>query len=809
MTRKNIVLFAIILSHLFAFTHSVQSQQTISGNVTDASNQPMEFANVLLLNAIDSSLVKGDLTGLGGKYTFQNIIEGNYIISASFLGYNTVYSDAYEVNGSASIVINDIVLTEGVALEEVQVVAKKALLEQKIDRLVVNVANSVTSAGGTALEVLEKSPGVIVNRQSNRISLIGKDGISVMINGKLSYQPIESIVQMLQGMSSDNIESIELITTPPANFDAEGNAGFINIILKERTDLGMNGNWSASAGYGKGTTGSAGINLNYRKNKFNIFSNYNYTHAAQDQKFYNIRTVEFENNLTTSEITTNREPNENNHNLRLGMDYELSNNTIVGVLFGAYNNRWTMDAMNNGETTINNQVDSKLNLINDEVNQWQHFMSNLNVEQKVGESGRLNINFDYLLYEDNNPNNYTTDFLDSENKVLRTEQTRSSKFTPINIKVGQVDYNTTINESINFLAGFKMAVSEFTNDVSAETLIENEWRFQDQFTNQSDLKENIIAAFTSLDFKIKENNTFKAGLRYEYTDSQLNTIKEGSVVDRQFGELFPSIFYARKINEKQSLNLSYSRRITRPTFNDMAPFAIFLDPNTFFFGNASLQPAIANNFKADYRLNSYMLSIQYSKEDSTISRFQDRVNLSSNQQAYEPINLSSLKNISANISIPIYIGNKWTMQNNILLLWSQAESYYDDVLVKLSNKSYNLSTTQTFLLNNDFSLELNAFYNSPSISGRSNNESFYAVNLGAQKKFKDGSSLRFNIRDIFDSLEFRGGTDLSDQGFVTDGVFDFVNRTFSISYSRNFGNSKLKASRDRITGSEDERNRVN
>ncbi|MBT8232198.1 MAG: outer membrane beta-barrel family protein, partial [Bacteroidia bacterium] len=250
-------------------------------------------------------------------------------------------------------------------------------------------------------------------------------------------------------------------------------------------------------------------------------------------------------------------------------------------------------------------------------------------------------------------------------------------------------------------------------------------------------------------------------------------------------------------------------RITRPTFNDMAPFAIFLDPNTFFFGNASLQPAIANNYKVDYRLNSYMLSVQYSKEDSTISRFQDRVTLNTNQQAYEPINLSNSENISANLSVPIYIGNNWTMQNNFLFLWSQTESYYDDDLIKLSNKSYNISTTQTWLLENDFSLELNAFYNSPSISGRSTINAFYAVNFGAQKRFADGSSLRFNVNDVFDHLTFKGGTDLSDQGFVTDGEFDFANRTFSISYSRSFGNSKLKSARNRTTGSEEERQRVN
>ncbi|NNE15089.1 MAG: TonB-dependent receptor, partial [Saprospiraceae bacterium] len=722
MFKPQPVLFKLITVSLFIIVCQkslLYSQGNLKGKVIDDNQEALAYANVLLLNSIDSSLIRGELTDDGGNYIFQAVDQGSYLISSSYLGYSDYYSEVINISNNQDLRMDDIILSEGVSLDEVQVVAKKALFEQKIDRLVVNVASSLTSAGGTALEVLEKSPGVIVNRQSNNISLVGKDGLSVMINGKLTYQPVESIIQMLEGMPSDNIESIEIITTPPANFDAEGNAGFINIILKERTDMGLNGNWSASVGYGRGETASANLGLNYRKDKLNIFSNYSYTRMAQEQFFYNYRKVDFENTITESEVSTNREPNENNHNIRLGLDYELSDNTIVGLLFGAYNNRWAMDANNFGMTTINNTLDSRLSLVNDEVNEWKHFMSNINIEQKIGSSGKLNLNLDYLLYEDDNPTNYTTEFFDADDVLLKLEETRSRKLTPINIKVAQVDYSNTINENINFLTGFKIASSEFTNDVSVEIKENNEWNFIDQFTNESDLKENILAAFASVDFKIKDNNTFKAGLRYEHTDSKLNTIKEGSVVDRQFGALFPSVFYSRKINDEQSLNLSYSRRITRPTFNDMAPFAIFLDPNTFFFGNASLQPAIANNYKVDYRLNSYMLSVQYSKEDSTISRFQDRVTLNTNQQAYEPVNLSNTENISANLSVPVYIGNNWTMQNNFLFLWSQTESYYDDDLIKLSNKSYNISTTQTWLLENDFSLELNAFYNSPSISGRS------------------------------------------------------------------------------------------
>lgn len=798
--------FLLILFNITAF--NLSSQSSILGSISQVDNEPIAFANVLLLNAQDSSLIKGELSDENGKFKINTDNDDPQIISISYLGFETFYSDILDYS-NPEIDLGQIIMNEGVALEEVQVVAKKPLYEQKIDRLVVNVSNSVTSAGGTALEVLERSPGVIVNQQSNAISLIGKDGVIVMINGKQSYQPAESIVQMLAGMSADNIESIELITTPPANFDAEGNAGFINIVLKERTDLGLNGNLSSSIGYGEGETGSLGLNLNYRKNNINVFGNYSFTLRAQDQFFSNFRSVNFENQNTISEVSTERDPLQQNHNVRLGMDYNVTDNTIVGILFGAYSNRWSMDASNSGTTIVDNNLVESISLVNDEINHWRHFMSNLNIEHKLSENSKLNFNIDYLLYDDNNPNNYTTDFFDGSNNLIRTEETRSSKLTPINIKVGQLDYSEKLSDKVNLMVGAKAAISEFTNDVAAEVRTNSVWTFLDQFTNESTLEEKIYAGFTSIDYALNQNQSFKIGLRYEFTDSDLNTIKEGAVVDREFGQLFPSIFYSNNFADNQSVNVSYSRRITRPTFNEMAPFAIFLDPNTFFFGNAGLQPAISNNYKVDYRLNSYMLSIQYSKEDSTIARFQDRVDIANNQQAFEPVNLSNTEIISGSLAIPVYIGNNWQMQNNFIINYVTTNSFYEDELVSLSTTTYNINSNQSFKFKNDFSAELSGFYRSAAIFGRSTIDPMYGINVGVQKKFKDGSSLGFNVRDALNSIEFSGGTDLSSQGFVTDGVWDFSNRTFSITYSTSFGNNKLKASRNRSTGSEEERGRVN
>lgn len=806
-----ITFYSFLIGFLYLLpSHSLIAQTQINGQVLNNNQQGLSFVNILMLNPIDSSLVRGSVTREDGQFSLNAEPGESFIFQASMVGYTDAYTTEIMISEHPIMTLDPIVLQEGVDLEEVQVIARKPLFEQKIDRLVVNVANSATSAGGTALEVLERSPGVVVNRQNQALSLIGKEGVVVMINGKISYQPAAGIVQMLDGMSADNIESIELITTPPANYDAEGNAGFINIVLKKRVDLGLNGNYAISAGYGAGPVGSANLSLNYRKEKINIFGNYSFTLKDQLQEFYNYRKINYLGDITETEVITNRDPTQRNHNVRLGVDLELSKKTILGFLFGAYNNKWTMDAFNQGSITVNDEVDSAFEITNDEINQWRHVMGNLNLLHQFDESAKINLDVDYLVYEDNNPTNYFTDFLDNQGKLLKDERTISSKFTPINIMVGQLNFEKKINDQLKYDGGLKGTSTTLANDVKVELLENMQWQAIDRFTNNSDLTENILAAYSSIDWQANEKNTFKLGLRYEYTDSQLTTDKEGKLVDRQFGSLFPTIFYSHTINENQNVNLSLNRRITRPTFNEMAPFAIFLDPNTYFFGNAGLQPAISNNAKVDYRFKSYMLSVMYTYEDSTIARFQDQVNIETNQQSIEPTNLKSTQSISTSLAFPFYINKFWEMQNSAFVMWKEIKAYSNQELLTIQNTSFNINSSHTFNVANNFSLELSAFYRSPELFGTARIEAIKGLNFGLQKKFPNhGGNLRFNITDILESIVWSGGTSLPSQGFETDGYFDFSNRTYRLTYSTTFGSNKIKASRKRSTGSEAERRRVN
>ncbi|MCB0598412.1 MAG: outer membrane beta-barrel protein [Lewinellaceae bacterium] len=474
---------------------SIHAQQII-GSLNDAAGQPIDAANVLLLSPADSSLVRGALTEPDGHFSLENVAQGRYLLSFSILGFETVFINNLTVDeGHPIIDLKTTTLRENsTLLAEVSVVAKRPFLEQKIDRLVINVENSITSAGATALDVLERSPGVVVNRQNNSIALAGKNGVIVMINGRINRMPLEAVVQMLAGMPSANIEKIELITTPPANFDAEGNAGFINIVMKQSNDAGLNGGFSFSGGIGRGSNASAGINFNYRKNKLNLYGDYSFGRQAQEQLFLFDGQVLLDENTLQTDTRSERDPVQRNHNARLGLDWTLSKKTVLGILISGYDNRWSMDAVNNTTISINGTPDTLLRIVNDEINHWQHLGGNLNLQHTFRPDELLTFDLDFLTYDNENPTNYLTSYSGTGGNFLFEERTFSGKVTPIKVSVGKLDYSKRFSDKIKMEVGMKGTSSRFDNDVTVFR-IENGVPVNDPaLTAEYRLEESIGAA---------------------------------------------------------------------------------------------------------------------------------------------------------------------------------------------------------------------------------------------------------------------------------------------------------------------------
>ncbi|GAA4323461.1 outer membrane beta-barrel family protein [Christiangramia aestuarii] len=803
MSKLRIISFLFLLFFLDVFG---QQEYSISGTVVTNDGEPLAFANILVLRSKDSTLVEGSIAGDDGKFKLSGIPSENYLVMASMVGFEPGYSP--EFNLTTDITIETLVLTEE-ELEEVQLEGRKPLYQQKMDRMIINVENSIVSAGSTALEILERSPGVLVNRQNNTISIVGKEGVVVMINDKISYLPVSTLVQMLDGMSSDNIVSIELITTPPANLDAEGNAGYINIILKKSTDEGLNGSFSVAAGYSNAFVTNNSINLNYRKGKFNLFGNYSFSMDGTDQVIQLSREYTEKGDRVRNYTFSERDPDRTVYNMRTGVDYELSENTIIGILVNGYSNRWTMEARNENTFFRNGEPESYLNLINDEINHWEHLGANFNISHEFSEEGKLDLNVDYLYYKDDNPNDYLNSYFDENQVFLADTLTRSTKLTPIHTFVGALDYTNKLNEDLKLETGLKFINNNFENDVAVEYLINDIWIPDPSLTNKSNLDEQIYAAYISAEYNFTEKTGAKLGFRYEYTNSQLDTDKQGRVVDRQYGRLFPTIYLNHSFNDSLSMNLSYSRRITRPTFNDLAPFVILFDPNTFFSGNASLQPSISNAVRYSINYKSAVLSLEYTNEDSSIANFQERLDEETGRLIFEASNLDYTRTFGISLGFPWRIFNWWRMQNNFNYVRQQVRGFYYEEPIQLSLGNFSCNISNSFEFAETWSAELSGFYVSEGFFGTAKYDAFYRIDAGISKKFgEEGGSLKFSVRDILDSFEFTGGTNIPEQDLQTSNLFDFSAPTFLLTYSRSFGNQKLKSSRDRKTGAEIERQRV-
>lgn len=802
---------AALLFILMSGTANAQTLSKVHGSVVDANGQGMGGANVLLLKKSDSSLVKGTLSTAKGTYTFENIPQGSYLLEGSATGYQKTHSGPVEVTAaSPEVKVPALTLQpQAKELAKVTVTAQKPLFEQKMDRLIINVASGVTSVGSTALDVLERSPGIIVDRQNNALSMAGKEGIVVMINSKISRMPVSAIVQMLSGMNSSNIERIELITTPPANYDAEGNAGYINIIMKQSADLGTNGSYSFTAGYGNGLVGSTSLNFNHRKGKVNVYGDYSFNRNAAGQNFSFYRKVNNGGTDIESFINSERDPLVLFHNGRLGLDYQLDKKTVIGALVSGYNRRWTMDALNISEIYLNQRLDTLVRITNDELNHLYNISTNLNVEHRLRENEKLSLNLDYVYYNNNNPTDYLNAYYDGFGVSLFDQQTRSGKKTPIKFWVGNTDYSRKLGKKVDLESGVKGSLSRFINDVSVQNVVQGSWVPDPAFTARYNLEESILAAYTSLGFTINERTSAKAGLRYEYTNSNLGSVQQKDIVDRQYGNFFPTAYFSYKINDNNSLSLSYNRRITRPTFNDMAPFVIFVDPNTFFSGNPALQPAISDGVKADYLYKKFIVSLAYTFEKDPITNFSPQVDPVTNKQTLAAENQKHRKVGTITLSLPFTITKWWRMQNNAIGVWQSMDAFYKGDPIVMEQATFVARSTQSFTLPKDFSVEVSGFYRSAGLFGIYKADALGVLDLGVQKKFaRINSSLRLAYDNVLNSLKFKPSVNLPEQNLVVSGRLHFSYPTIRLTYSHNFGNQKLAGKRERSTGSEEERQRV-
>ena len=661
LMKKQILLSMFLLTALCSYAQTGQ----ISGKVVDKQDQPMEYATIMLLQASDSSLVKGAISDSLGSYQFENVPLGNYRISAGMVGFNKQTSEMFSLteNHSTHLLQPLLMEEETQALEEVIVEAQRPLLEQQADRLVINVEGSILAGGGTAMEVLEKSPGITVDRDGN-ISLKGKQGVIVMMDGKQSYLSPQEVSNMLSNMSADAIEKIELITNPSAKYDAAGNSGIINIKTKKNKNRGMNGSLTAGTGYGRYGKVNTGLNLNYRQGKINLFGSYDYRYNHGYSNTFVIDRYSITPTDTTIFNQNNYRPFwSTNHQFKGGVDWFLNDKNTLGLLVRGYSNVLELDIT--GDATAVNPAGENLLWLdsrNDAYHGYDNMSYNLNYRRTFEQEGQeFTADLDYSRF-------LGTTFNGIDNYYYygavaagpdSSQHLRSDIPSVIDIKVAKVDYVHPLGKKGGrFEVGAKSSTVTTDNDVHFDERQGEEWAVDRGKTNHFIYEENIHAAYLNWSGKIGAYD-LQAGLRGEQTSYKGESITMDSVVSDDYLKLFPSLFIGRQFSEAHQLNLSYSRRIDRPSYQSLNPFIYYLDPYQYYQGNPLLQPQFTHNLELSHTLKGmYITSIGYSHTSDVLTQVTEQDDIRKVTKATTR-NLQTLTSYNLTMSAPISVAKWW------------------------------------------------------------------------------------------------------------------------------------------------------
>jgi hypothetical protein len=783
---------------------SCLGQITIKGKIADRV-QPLPFATVLLLGQ-DSVVVKGVITENTGAFVFENIRPGQYFLSASMVGYIKYYSFLMTID--KDLVMPDIVLAESAtALDEVSVTAGKLLFEQQTDRLVVNVASSITSSGNSLLEVLQKSPGVVVNRQSNSIAMNGKAGVRIMINDKVVQLPLDAVVQMLDGMSASNVEKIELITTPPAKYDAEGNAGIIHIVTKNHEDLGTNGSFGLTLGYRGAETLGANFALNHRAKKIAWFMEYSW---LRNHNWHTMAMARKSLGTGFPETVNDRSDRENwttQHNLSFGFEWKPTTRSTLTVGVTGYRSDWELTALAIDEDHV--KADSlRMTTTNiNESNIWQSATVGMTYQTTINSKSDLNVSVDYLHYHNNNPSQYDNALSLEQGNTNETSRLQLSKATPIHFLIGKADYRYSPSAAWTVEAGLKGVTSRLDNNVLVRRWAGNEWTVDPLFSSHATLSESVGAGYLSAKWQPEKQWLITGGVRYEYTHTHIGTPAQQDVINRKYGYFFPTLFIKKDIGAEKDVSFSYSRRISRPTFNDMAPYVFFWGPNTFSGGNTSLLPAVADAVKVGFHAKQWIVSLQYTHSQREINSYQAEVDTASNTLTYRAQNLDYLNTLGLTNSYSLNITSWWEAQGSVTVQYQIAQAAHAQHDVRRSLFGVNLNLVSVIKLPNSFAIEVSGNYQSTLLSGIAVYLPQGSLNAAIQKKLGENGTLTLAMDDILYTNYWRIKNDSPQNNADAYFKYDFHNQFVRLTYKRNLGSRKITGTKLK-SGSDEERRRV-
>lgn len=820
--------FSLLAAMSIAVCSYAQSGGKVTGSIKDGGNQKIiDAASVSLLNAKDSSLIKVAVTDKAGNFSFENLKQGRYLVLATSVGHSRIYSNPFTISAdqaSANVGVLQLIPAEK-ALKELVVSAKKPLIERKLDRTIVNVDASITSTGSTALEVLEKSPGVSVDKDGN-ISLKGKAGVIVYLDGRPSYLSGADLANMLRNMTASQLDQIEIMTNPPAKYDAAGNAGVINIKTKKNKQFGYNGSITSGYTQGRYARFNEAASFNYRNKKLNFFSSLNYNRNHRSQELYIVRNFRDANTKNIKSIFDQQTDMENqNHyyNAKLGLDYSVSKNTTLGVVVnGFYNPSLWQSSTNTLIYDPNGNLTDQTTAYTENTEKWKNFSGNFNLRTKLDSAGQeITADLDFIQYKATSIQPLTSSYYDNMGNLKQAPDVLNGTL-PSNIKIysGKADYTLPLKKDAKFEAGIKASFVTNDNNAKYDSIKTGYSVLDSGRSNHFIYDENINAAYVnysrplgkkwSAQFGLRVENTNSNGLTkgYTYNTAQNKFEYTETRFKRSYTQLFPTAYFQYTANEKNQFVINYGRRIERPDYADLNPFVHFLDRYTFEQGNPNLSAQFAHNIELSHTYKGFLTStVNYTKTTDIIQMVLEQNDLT-NETFVKKANIASSEQIGLAITANKSI-TKWWSGNVYANVYN---NHFKGVVgaepISIGVTSFMVQLQQQFKFNKGWAAELSGFYRSKGLEGVIYIKPIAQVNAGISKQvLKNKGSIRLNVRDIFAGGVFKG---YSKYGTV-DANFKNVNdsRAVSLTFSYRFNKGKLKASSGkRNSGASEEQNRV-
>ena len=795
-------IFTWLLS--FLVSSMAMAQHTLNGIVEDGEGEGLPSAVVSLFNTDKTQFIKAAVTKLDGSFSMNNVNEGSYMLVITSLGFKD-YQSPITINKNLDLGVLGMEEDSRV-LDEVEVTAEKPMVQVMADKTVFNVQNTISATGESGFDLLRKAPGVIIDNQDNLI-VEGKTGVLIYIDGKRSFLAGEDLINYLKTLQSTDIENVEIITQPSSKYDAEGNAGIVNINLKRDKTLGTNGSVTAGITYGQYARFNGALSFNNRNKKTNVYGSYSNA-LGQRYSFINLYRTQ-SNTIFDAQTETVRDFNSNN--LRLGFDYFISKKSTIGIMLsGNFNDTETESDSRTPIIPIElGEPEEVLIAESDTDSNTSNIYGNLNYGYK-GEKGlTLNIDLDYGRY-DRDRTNLQPNFYYNGNETEVISEVINYMVTPIEIDIftAKVDFEKELWKGKLGL-GVKYS----------KVLTDNQFDFYDRIdgvdiinperTNTFNYDEQINAAYINYARTIKKFS-LQIGLRVENTQSDGILIalqeEQNDRVTRDYTDWFPSGGLTYKINQINSLALNYSRRIQRPNYQSLNPFEYKIDELSFMKGNPFLQPQYTDNIKLShtykYKLTT---SISYSFVKDYFARITEPVG--DNQNFLTTRNVANQKVINLGISYPANIKEWWSIYVSVNAYRSVFEATNPD-FIPVSQNTLSLYAQNTFKLPKGYRAEISGWYSSPSIwGGTYQTNSLGSLNVAFQKQlFKEKLTARLSFNDILFTSPWSGDTQYSDLTIVGSGGSDSRQVRFNLTY--NFGRSEIKKARQRKTGLEDEKGRI-